>query len=68
MFVCLLFASNSGFDFLSIVSFLVCSVLIYFSLSMMHTDLLDGFNRLSRLERSANKAVEKYLGESFGLV
>ena len=65
LFVCFLLRIHRVLIFLSIVSFLVCSVLIYFSLSMMHTDLLDGFNRLSRLERSANKAVEKYLGESF---
>ena len=65
LFVCFLLRIHRVLIFLSIVSFLVFSVLIYFSLSMMHTDLLDGFNRLSRLERSANKAVEKYLGESF---
>ena len=65
LFACFLLRVHRVLIFLSIVSFLVCSVLIYFSLSMMHTDLLDGFNRLSRMERSANKAVEKYLGESF---
>ena len=51
--------------FLSIVSFLVFSVLLYFSMNLMRSDLVDGFERISRLERSANVQVEKLLGKSF---
>ena len=43
--------------FLSIVSFLVFSVL--FTSEHDAADLMDGFDRLTRLEKSANQQVEK---------
>ena len=62
---CFLFRIHRVLVFLSIVSFLVFSVLLYFSMNLMRSDLVDGFERISRLERSANVQVEKLLGKSF---
>ena len=48
--------------FLGIGSVLISSAMIYFGLSMMRTDLLDGFGRLARLENAASAEVEQLLG------
>jgi hypothetical protein len=48
--------------FLGIGSGLTSSAMIYFGLSMMGADLLDGFGRLERLEKAASAEVEELLG------
>jgi len=65
LFFCFLLRIHRVLVFLSIVSFLVFSVLFYFSMNMMRADLIDGFDRLTRLEKSANQQVEKLIGKSF---
>ena len=67
LFICFLFRIHRVLVFLSLVSVLVFCVLVYASLAMMKSDLLDGYDRMVRLEKSTTTELQKLLRPKSGL-
>ena len=65
LFLCFLFRIHRVLVFLTLVSVLVCFVLIFASLTMMKSDLTDGYDRLVRIEKSSIKEMEKLFNGNF---
>jgi len=62
LLLCFILRIHRVLVFLGIVSGLTCFAMLYCGLSMMRTDLLDGFGRLERLEKAAAVEVGELLG------